>query len=658
MADREAVKVIVRCRPMNSRENGLKCKNVVGVENKRAQINVNKPGGDNKATKNFTFDGTYGVDSDTSSIYDDIAYNLIEGVIEGYNGTIFAYGQTGCGKSFTMQGVPSQRGLIPRSFQHIFESISVTENTKFLVRASYLEIYNEEIRDLLAQSSKQKLELKENPDRGVYVKSLTHHQVTSVKECEVLMEKGWGNRSTGETLMNKDSSRSHSIFTIHVEAAEQSAESAASGDEEKIRAGKLNLVDLAGSERQSKTGATGARLKEATKINLSLSALGNVISALVDSKSKHIPYRDSKLTRMLQDSLGGNTKTLMVACISPADNNYDETLSTLRYANRAKNIQNKPKINEDPKDALLRQYQDEIKKLKEMLDGKEPTPAPSLTEVDSFDLEDERSRIRSELQRDFDEQVQTLKESWSEVQVANQNSPKPNEQPMTIQEQSANQLATERVVQQFASKMLVGGEESNNEKIKQRKQERKTHADKKRNELKRLVEDDAEDKLLDVYDNINDQIRQQSIIIDRVKQKNQMYKEEIDDLNEEFQDQREAYLKDIREQQLQIDLLNAILNKVQPTIRRDCNYYNLDRVKDECQFNGDSWVLPKLRLVKETLPNLSASPDERHHYHQQRRGPYKSRSNDRLEDHELDQQQPVTKPPPKPRPFKLRPLRP
>merc|ERR1712106_808061 len=541
---------------------------------------------------------------------------------------------------------------IPNSFEHIFNHIARSTNQQYLIRASYLEIYQEEITDLLGKDQKKKLELKERPDTGVYVKDLQQFVCKSVNEIQHVMTVGNQNRSVGATNMNLHSSRSHAIFIITIENCETKEDGKGL-----IRVGKLNLVDLAGSERQSKTGAMGERLKEATKINLSLSALGNIISALVDGKSSHIPYRDSKLTRLLQDSLGGNTKTLMVACISPADNNYDETLSTLRYANRAKNIQNKPKINEDPKDALLRQYQDEIKKLKEMLDGKEPTPAPSLTEVDSFDLEDERSRIRSELQRDFDEQVQTLKESWSEVQVANQNSQKPNEQPMTIQEQSANQLATERVVQQFASKMLVGGEESNNEKIKQRKQERKTHADKKRNELKRLVEDDAEDKLLDVYDNINDQIRQQSIIIDRVKQKNQMYREEIDDLNEEFQDQREAYLKDIREQQLQIDLLNAILNKVQPTIRRDCNYYNLDRVKDECQFNGDSWVLPKLRLVKETLPNLSASPDERQHHHQ-RRGPYKSRSNDRLEDHELDQQQPVTKPPPKPRPFKLRPLRP
>ncbi|XP_027377321.1 kinesin-like protein KIF17 isoform X3 [Bos indicus x Bos taurus] len=188
------------------------------------------------------------------------------------------------------------------------------------------------------------------------------HTVHSVGQCERIMEAGWKNRSVGYTLMNKDSSRSHSIFTISIEiyAVDERGK-------DHLRAGKLNLVDLAGSERQSKTGATGERLKEATKINLSLSALGNVISALVDGRCRHIPYRDSKLTRLLQDSLGGNTKTLMVACLSPANDNYDETLSTLRYANRAKNIRNKPRINEDPKDALLREYQEEIKKLKAIL---------------------------------------------------------------------------------------------------------------------------------------------------------------------------------------------------------------------------------------------------------------------------------------------------
>uniref|UniRef100_A0A8D2ALT6 Kinesin-like protein KIF17 n=1 Tax=Sciurus vulgaris TaxID=55149 RepID=A0A8D2ALT6_SCIVU len=361
----ESVKVVVRCRPMNQRERELNCQPVVTVDCARGQCFIQNPGAADEPPKQFTFDGAYHMDHVTEQIYNEIAYPLVEGVTEGYNGTIFAYGQTGSGKSFTMQGLPdppSQRGIIPRAFEHVFESVQCAENTKFLVRASYLEIYNEDVRDLLGADTKQRLELKEHPEKGVYVKGLSLHTVHSVAQCERIMETGWKNRSVGYTLMNKDSSRSHSIFTISIEiyAVDERGK-------DHLRAGKLNLVDLAGSERQSKTGATGERLKEATKINLSLSALGNVISALVDGRCKHIPYRDSKLTRLLQDSLGGNTKTLMVACLSPADNNYDETLSTLRYANRAKNIKNQPRINEDPKDALLREYQEEIKRLKAIL---------------------------------------------------------------------------------------------------------------------------------------------------------------------------------------------------------------------------------------------------------------------------------------------------
>ncbi|XP_005729761.1 kinesin-like protein KIF17 isoform X2 [Pundamilia nyererei] len=363
----ESVKVVVRCRPLNDREKALSCKMVLSMNLQRCQCFIEKPGAVDEPPKQFTFDGTYYIDQTTEQMYNEIAYPLVEGVTEGYNGTIFAYGQTGSGKSFTMQGVSepaTQKGVIPRAFEHIFESIQCAENTKFLVRASYLEIYNEEIRDLLGSDAKQRLELKEHPERGVYVRDLSMHTVHSVGECERIIEKGWRNRAVGYTLMNKDSSRSHSIFTIHLEIC-----STDSSDQDHLRAGKLNLVDLAGSERQSKTGATGERLREATKINLSLSALGNVISALVDGRSKYIPYRDSKLTRLLQDSLGGNTRTLMIACLSPADNNYEESLSTLRYANRAKSIQNRPRINEDPKDALLREYQEEIKKLRALLTG-------------------------------------------------------------------------------------------------------------------------------------------------------------------------------------------------------------------------------------------------------------------------------------------------
>merc|ERR1719150_275842 len=199
--------------------------------------------------KSFTFDGVYYTDSTTEQIYNEIAYPLVEGVLEGYNGTVFAYGQTGCGKSFSMQGIhdpATQRGIIPRSFEHIFEAIDASENMKYLVHATYLEIYNEEIRDLLGQDIKKKLDLKEHPDKGVYVNDISLHPVHNTNECEILMEKGWKNRSTGATKMNADSSRSHSIFTINIEMMD-------SGGAGHIRKGKLNLVDLAGSERQSKT---------------------------------------------------------------------------------------------------------------------------------------------------------------------------------------------------------------------------------------------------------------------------------------------------------------------------------------------------------------------------------------------------------------------
>ena len=302
-------------------------------------------------------------------MYDETGYPLVESVLSGFNGTMFAYGQTGCGKTHTMSGLPEPpelRGIIPNAIEHVFEHIKANSDKQFLVRASYLELYNEEIRDLLAKDPHQKMDLKESPDKGVYVKGLTEIVCKGVAEIDEVMERGNKHRTTGATAMNATSSRSHSIFAIVVETCSKRDD----GDEH-ITQGKLNLVDLAGSERPSKTGATGVRMKEGIKINLSLTALGNVISALVDNamgKSKHIPYRDSKLTRLLQDSLGGNTKTVMMAAIGPADYNYEETLSTLRYANRAKRIKNKPIINEDPKDALIREFQDEITILKKQLE--------------------------------------------------------------------------------------------------------------------------------------------------------------------------------------------------------------------------------------------------------------------------------------------------
>ena len=339
----------------------------MSVDASRSEVVLRPPAGSKEPPKTFTFDHAFGPEATQHEIYTRVAAPIVESVLDGFNGTIFAYGQTGAGKSHSMEGPlapPEERGVMPQAFSHIFEAIAAraAPGVQTLVRASYLEIYNEDIRDLLARGGGG-LELKEHPDTGVYVRDLTSVIVRSADELAAVLSAGRAHRSTGATLMNETSSRSHSIFSVAVETSVVGADG-----ESHIRVGRLHMVDLAGSERQTKTGATGARLKEAVKINLSLSALGNVISALVDGKSTHVPYRDSKLTRLLQDSLGGNARTAMLANCGPADYNLDETLSTLRYAARAKSIRNRPTINEDPKDAMLREFQAEIARLRAQLD--------------------------------------------------------------------------------------------------------------------------------------------------------------------------------------------------------------------------------------------------------------------------------------------------
>ncbi|XP_048086688.1 kinesin-like protein KIF3A isoform X2 [Alosa alosa] len=398
------VKVVVRCRPLNQKEKMMGHKLAVSVDEMRGTITVNKHETTNEPPKTFTFDTVFGPESKQLDVYNLTARPIVDSVLEGYNGTIFAYGQTGTGKTFTMEGVravPELRGIIPNSFAHVFGHIAKAEgDTRFLVRVSYLEIYNEEVRDLLGKDQMQRLEVKERPDVGVYIKDLSGYVVNNADDMDRIMTLGHKNRSVGATNMNEHSSRSHAIFTITIECSEKGVDG-----NQHVRMGKLHLVDLAGSERQGKTGATGQRLKEATKINLSLSTLGNVISALVDGKSTHVPYRNSKLTRLLQDSLGGNSKTMMCANIGPADYNYDETISTLRYANRAKNIKNKARINEDPKDALLRQFQKEIEELKKKLEEGEEisgSEGSGSEEMDEGEDEAGESGERRRKRRDSD----------------------------------------------------------------------------------------------------------------------------------------------------------------------------------------------------------------------------------------------------------------
>ena len=358
----ETVKVAVRVRPMNSREKEKNSTICVSIDNQNNSISVTS---DKNDSKSFQFDYVFGIESTQREVYDSVAFPIVEGIFQGYNGTVFAYGQTGCGKTFTMMGDikdDNLKGVIPNSFSHIFGYIEAEgKNKKFLVRCSFVEIYNEEVRDLLGVSNKE-MKVREDPKKGTYVQDLSYHFLSNSQEIIACLDRGNNNRHVGATSMNAKSSRSHSLFTVYLEIQE------GEGNDKKIRTGKLNLVDLAGSERVGKTNATGQTFEEGKKINLSLTALGSVIDAL-SSNRKHIPYKDSKLTRLLSDSLGGNSRTVMFANVSPASYNYEETVGTLRYASRAKLIKNAPKINEDPKDALLRKYEEEIKLLREQLQG-------------------------------------------------------------------------------------------------------------------------------------------------------------------------------------------------------------------------------------------------------------------------------------------------
>ncbi|XP_034551878.1 kinesin-like protein KIF3B [Notolabrus celidotus] len=551
----ESVKVVVRCRPMNEKERAAKFDRVVSVDVKLGQILVRNPretsAGD--PPKVFTFDSVYDWNSKQIDLYDETFRPLVESVLLGFNGTIFAYGQTGTGKTYTMEGVrndPERRGVIPNSFEHIFTHISRSQNQQYLVRASYLEIYQEEIRDLLSKDQSRRLELRERPDTGVYVKDLSSFVTKSVREIEHVMNVGNQNRSVGSTNMNEHSSRSHAIFVITVECSELGVDG-----ENHIRVGKLNLVDLAGSERQTKTGAQGERLKEATKINLSLSALGNVISALVDGRSSHIPYRDSKLTRLLQDSLGGNARTVMVANIGPASYNVEETLTTLRYSNRAKNIKNKPRINEDPKDALLRQFQEEIAKLKDQLErrsGKkkrrrrrrgEGSDGEDLEEGETEDDEEEgedKGDYWREQQEKLERERKAIMEDHSLVAEEKVRLLKEKEKKMEDlqKEREAGDMLSAKV-KAMESKLLVGGKnivDHTNEQQRMLEQKRHEIAEQKRREreMQQQVESRDEEtlELKETYSSLQQEVDIKTKKLKKLFAKLQAVKAEIHDIQE------------------------------------------------------------------------------------------------------------------------------
>ncbi|XP_034446891.1 kinesin-like protein KIF1B isoform X6 [Hippoglossus hippoglossus] len=380
-----SVKVAVRVRPFNSREMGKDSKCIIQMQgNTTTILNPKAP---KEPAKTFSFDYSYWSHTTPEDpsfasqnlVFNDIGKEMLQHAFEGYNVCIFAYGQTGSGKSYTMMGKQEegQEGIIPMLCEDLFDKIndgSNKEELSYSVEVSYMEIYCERVRDLLNPKNKGNLRVREHPLLGPYVEDLSKLAVTSYTDIADLMDAGNKARTVAATNMNETSSRSHAVFTIVF--TQKKHDSVTDLSTEKVS--KISLVDLAGSERADSTGATGTRLKEGANINKSLTTLGKVISALAEvdnstskskkkKKSDFIPYRDSVLTWLLRENLGGNSRTAMVAALSPADINYDETLSTLRYADRAKNIKCNAIINEDPNNKLVRDLKDEVTRLKELL---------------------------------------------------------------------------------------------------------------------------------------------------------------------------------------------------------------------------------------------------------------------------------------------------
>uniref|UniRef100_A0A2C9U0L0 Kinesin motor domain-containing protein n=1 Tax=Manihot esculenta TaxID=3983 RepID=A0A2C9U0L0_MANES len=387
MDNAECVRVAVNIRPLITSELLIGCTDCITVVPGEPQVQI--------GSHAFTYDYVYGntgSSSSSNSIYDDCVAPLVDALFRGYNATVLAYGQTGSGKTYTMgtnyNGEENNGGIIPKVMESIFRRVETTKgSTEFLIRVSFIEIFKEEVFDLLDPNSavlsrgevsnvtktvvptRVPIQIRETVNGGITLAGVTEAEVRSKEEMASYLSRGSLCRATGSTNMNSQSSRSHAIFTITMEQKKIAHSNEANNDEfgDDILCAKLHLVDLAGSERAKRTGADGMRFKEGIHINKGLLALGNVISALGDEKKRkeggHVPYRDSKLTRLLQDSLGGNSKTLMIACVSPADTNAEETLNTLKYANRARNIQNKAIVNRDPLAAQIQRMRSQIEQL-------------------------------------------------------------------------------------------------------------------------------------------------------------------------------------------------------------------------------------------------------------------------------------------------------
>lgn len=561
----ECVKVALRCRPMSSKEAVEGYEEIVHIDSTRGEVYLKDPEAPTEKPRLFTFDFAFDKATSQKAIFEKSAKDIVDFVIKGYNGTIFAYGQTGTGKTHTMQGgsAEADRGITPRSFKRIFDVIKSSEKIQYLVSASMYELYNEEVNDLLKLEGKN-LKIKENPDKGFYIQDLQSQMVKNEKELMSIMEIGNKNRKTSSTAMNDTSSRSHCIFVISVESQTTTDNGA-----QCYTSGKLNLVDLAGSEKQKKTDIKSAIQKaEAIKINLSLTTLRKCISELVKATTGHVSFRDSNLTKLLKDSLGGNTKTFMIANIGPASYNSEESLSTLKYAYGAKSIKNKPKINEDPKDTQIRKYNEEIEQLRIQLATMASGGSASLDPKALMALlgggnsdNDKMGQLIAKRQVEIERQREDLDRKKQEIEELRKQRLKNGENAELVEKELMN-------MESEINKQEVAIDEENHQKAKLLDQlgvlseqvvvgeKEKEKVEAKRKELenyKQTIQSDIE-----AYEQL-----------EKVMQENVANKDKLDRKYKDLQSQLNQYDKEINQRNMELTRINADIKEFEEVSAAD-----------------------------------------------------------------------------------------
>lgn len=521
----------------------MACEKIVETEGPKTRIVDNKG---RRGAHEFTYDHSYPWDTEQEKVYDELGKPIVDSALSGFNGTIFAYGQTGSGKTWSMMGGDNGEypGIVPRMVRDLFERIEVKKKEdpqlEFLITVSFLEIYKEAIKDLLNPSDK-KLRIRQDSKLGTFVQDLATIVVNDADAVLKLIDEGNRVRQVAETKMNARSSRSHSCFTIKVEQHKEEETKVGTQTQKTTTnvAAKINLVDLAGSERADKTGASGATLREGASINKSLMTLGLVISELVKGGSKHIPYRDSQLTRLLQESLGGNSITVMLAAISPADDNFDETLSTLQFADRAKKIKNTAKKNQDVNQAIIEELRDEIEELRKQLEearrgGGGAAATPVSGAGSSGDLSDAAKAAESERVRALEEKIQALshakEQDWKKQQELSRK----------FEEERRKNLANEsrvrsvmKTIREDNRALLKRMQELMQQHTKLQKQKEKVKAEfkRKRKELRQLMSGWEELHQMDGETTDGPHAEQMAQILDEI----QVVRPEHDELFEELQ---------------------------------------------------------------------------------------------------------------------------